>query len=81
MLINFAWPRVASNPKPNQTSGLLHLNFLDGVPILWTVVIFIALIGAIYYLIAGRRKDVTPITTPPGDDPVEQTAGGAEAAA
>ena len=55
MLVNFAWPRAASNPKPNQTSGLLHLNFLDGVPILWTVVIFIALIGAIYYL--HRRAD------------------------
>ncbi|MGH3285155.1 MAG: APC family permease, partial [Streptosporangiaceae bacterium] len=25
MLINFAWPRVASNPKPNQTGGLLSL--------------------------------------------------------
>ena len=30
MLVNFAWPRAASNPKPNQTNGLLHLNFLDG---------------------------------------------------
>src|SRR5215471_10037215 len=54
MLINFAWPRAASNPKPNQTSGLLHLNFLDGIPILWTVVIFIALIGAVYYLLVGQ---------------------------
>ena len=25
MLVNFAWPRAASNPKPNQTGGLLHL--------------------------------------------------------
>ena len=24
MLINFAWPRPASNPKPNQTAGLLE---------------------------------------------------------
>jgi len=68
MLINFAWPRVASNPKPNQTSGLLHLNFLDGVPILWTVVIFIALIGAIYYLIVGRNKEFAPVLTPAEDD-------------
>src|SRR5437660_9688197 len=51
MLVNFAWPRAASNPKPNQTNGLLHLNFLDGIPILWIVVVFIALIGAVYYLI------------------------------
>jgi hypothetical protein len=68
MLINFAWPRAASNPKPNQTNGLLHLNFLDGIPILWTVVIFIALIGAIYYLAVGRRKTFPPIVTPTEDD-------------
>jgi amino acid transporter len=81
MIINFAWPRAASNPKPNQTAGLLKLNFLDGVPILWTVVIFIALIGAIYYLIVGRRKTFAPVTAPSGDDPIEQPAGESGAAA
>src|SRR6202041_1030687 len=81
MLVNFAWPRAASNPKPNQTAGLLHLNFLDGIPVLWTVVVFIVLIGAIYYLIVGRTKAFAPVTAPSGDDPVAQTAGGAEAAA
>ena len=81
MLVNFAWPRAASNPKPNQTAGLLHLSFLDGIPILWTVVVFIALIGAVYYLIVGRTKAFAPVTAPPEDDPVEQTAGGAGAAA
>jgi urea carboxylase system permease len=68
MLVNFAWPRAASNPKPNQSNGLLHLNFLDGVPILWTVVIFIALIGAVYYLAVGRRKTFPPVVTPTEDD-------------
>jgi urea carboxylase system permease len=68
MLINFAWPRAASNPKPNQTNGLLHLNFLDGVPILWTVVIFIALIGAVYYLIVGRTKEFALVLMPSEDD-------------
>ena len=84
MLINFAWPRALSNPKPNQTNGLLdfHISFLNKIPILWTVVVFIALVGAIYYLITGRRKAFAPVTTPPEDDPVEQAAaGGAEAAA
>jgi len=81
MIINFAWPRAASNPKPNQTAGLLKLGFLDGVPILWTVVVFIALIGAIYYLAVGRRKTFPPVTAPPGDDPVEQPAGESGAAA
>ena len=68
MLVNFAWPRAASNPKPNQTAGLLHLNFLDGIPILWIVVIFIALIGAVYYLIVGRTKAFAPVVAPSEDD-------------
>jgi len=68
MLVNFAWPRAASNPKPNQTNGLLHLSFLDGVPILWTVVVFIALIGLIYYVAAGRRKTFAPVVAPSEDD-------------
>jgi urea carboxylase system permease len=81
MIVNFAWPRAASNPKPNQTAGLLKLGFLDGIPILWTVVIFIALIGAIYYLAVARNKTFPPVTTPPDVDPVESAAGGSEAAA
>jgi amino acid transporter len=72
MLINFAWPRAASNPEPSQTGGLLSLgvSFLDKIPILWTVVVVIALIGAIYYLAAGRTKQFPPVTAPsPDDDP------------
>jgi amino acid transporter len=79
MLINFAWPRAASNPKPNQTNGLLKLGFLDGIPILWTVAVFIVLVGTIYYLVVGRTKAFAPVVAPAGDDPVEQPAGGAEA--
>jgi amino acid transporter len=82
MIINFAWPRAASNPKPNQTAPPaqldFHIGFLNDIPILWTVVIFIALVGALYYLITGRRKEFAPVTTPPGDDPVGSAAGGAE---
>ena len=80
MLINFAWPRPASNPKPNQTNGLLKLGFLDGIPILWTVVVFIALIGAIYYLIVGRTKAFAPVTAPGADDPIEAARGSGAAA-
>ena len=68
MLVNFAWPRAASNPKANQTNGLLHLNFLDGIPILWIVVVFIALIGAVYYLVVGRTKAFAPVVAPAEDD-------------
>ena len=70
MLVNFAWPRAASNPKPEQTAGLLSfgLGFLNKIPILWTVVVVIALIGAIYYLAVGRTKAFAPVTAPSGDD-------------
>jgi amino acid transporter len=70
MLINFAWPRPASNPKPNQTAGLLSFgwSWLNGIPILWTVVVFIALIGLIYFMLAGRRKQFAPVIAPAGDD-------------
>ncbi len=70
MLINFAWPRAATNPEPAQTGGLLSfgLGFLDRIPILWTVVIVIALIGTIYYLVAARRKEFAPVIAPAGDD-------------
>jgi amino acid transporter len=81
MLVNFAWPRVASNPEPRQTGGLLSLGlgFLNRIPILWTVVIVIALIGAIYYLLVGRTKAFAPVTAPSPDDdlPLVTDAGGA----
>jgi amino acid transporter len=75
MLINFAWPRAASNPKPEQTGGLLSfgIGFIDKIPILWTVVVVIAAIGAIYYLAAGRRKEFAPVIAPAPDDPLPAT--------
>jgi urea carboxylase system permease len=71
MLINFAWPRAASNPKPNQTDGLLTfgVGFLNDIPILWTVAILIAVIGALYFVIAGRSKEFAPVMAPSPDDP------------
>jgi hypothetical protein len=78
MLINFAWPRAASNPKPTQTvvgtgksaTQLLnfHLSFLNGIPILWTVVVVIALIGVIYYAVVGRSKQFPAVVAPAGED-------------
>jgi len=70
MLINFAWPRIASNPKPNQTAGLLdfHIDFLNKIPILWTVFVFIVVVGTIYFLVAGRNKQFAPVIAPAGDD-------------
>jgi amino acid transporter len=66
MIVNFAWPRAISNPKPDQTNGALGLGWsvLDKIPILWTVVIGIVIIGVIYYLAAGRRQPFAPVIPP-----------------
>jgi len=71
MLVNFAWPRAASNPEPRQTGGLLSLglSFLNKIPILWTVLVVIVLIGVIYYLVTGRTKEFAAVTAP-ADEPI-----------
>jgi urea carboxylase system permease len=58
MLINFAWPRVATNPTPAQTGlGLnFHWNWLNHRPVLWTVVVVIAAVGAAYFFTVQRRS-------------------------
>jgi len=72
MIINFAWPRAVpfTNPTPDQSGGLLnfHIAFLNKIPILWTVFVFIVLVGTIYYLAVGRNKDFAPVVAPAGDD-------------
>ncbi len=83
MIINFAWPRAVpfTNPTPNQSGGLLnfHIAFLNKIPILWTVFVFIVVIGVIYYLAAGRRKEFAPIIAPADDDrPLVTGAGAAQ---
>jgi amino acid transporter len=58
MLINFAWPRAASNPTPAQTGNLLdfHWGWLNHRPVLWTVAIVIAGVGAAYFALVQRKK-------------------------
>jgi urea carboxylase system permease len=58
MLINFAWPRIATNPTPAQTSlGLnFHWNWLNHRPVLWTVVVTLMVIGSAYFLLVQRRS-------------------------
>src|SRR5579864_4567206 len=70
MLVNFAWPRVASNPEPRQVGLSYGISFLNKIPILWTVAIGIAVIGAIYYLIVGRTKAFVAVTAPSPDDSI-----------
>jgi urea carboxylase system permease len=77
MLVNFAWPRVQSNPTPKQEGLVLnfHIGFLNGVPILWTVLVVIVIIGALYYLITGRTKQFAPVTAPPDGEPIPAAEG------
>jgi amino acid transporter len=57
MLINFAWHRVATNPKASETGGLLSFpGFLNDIPILWLVLGFVLILGGLYY--AARRHQI-----------------------
>ena len=57
MLINFAWHRVATNPKPSETGDLLSFpGFLNDIPILWLVLGFVLILGGAYY--AARRHEI-----------------------
>ena len=78
MLVNFAWPRIQSNPTPKQEGLLLnfHIGWLNGIPVLWTVFVFILLIGVLYYLITGRTKQFAPVVVP-ADEPVPAPEGAA----
>ncbi len=58
MLVNFAWPRAATNPRPNELPGTLnfHWGWLNDKPVFWTAVIVIAGVGALYYGLFQRTK-------------------------
>jgi amino acid transporter len=83
MLVNFFWPatsddslRVFSNPKPNQTGGLVNLglDWLNKIPIIWTVTAVIVLVGAVYYVVFQARKPFTPVI-PPEEEVLPEAAG------
>jgi urea carboxylase system permease len=70
MLINFAWPRLATNPRPSELPGTLnfHWAWLNHRPVFWTVVIVIALVGAVYFMLVQRAKPAH-IEAPEGEVP------------
>ena len=57
MLVNLNWPRAVTNPKPDQTAGALNLGvgFLNRVPIDWTVLAAVLIVGAVYYAVRGKH--------------------------
>jgi len=59
MFINMMWPRAATNPRPKEVAGLplnFHWHWLNGQPVLWTVLVVIAGVGAIYFTLVQRTK-------------------------
>jgi amino acid transporter len=62
MLVNFMWHRVATNPTPNETDGLLSfgIDFLNDIPILWLVLGGVLILGAIVYGL-GRARIPSPL--------------------
>jgi len=73
MLVNFAWPRAASNPTPEQTGLALnfHWHWLNNRPVLWTVLVVVLIIGTAYWALVQRTKpahtqapEEFPVTTP-----------------
>jgi amino acid transporter len=67
--------RIISNPKPVQTDYYVEgeqlvdfkIDFLNKIPVIWTVFSLILIGGAIYYLAAQRNKPWEPVA-PTGED-------------
>jgi amino acid transporter len=73
MFINMMWPRAATNPRPHELPGLplnFHWNWLNGQPVLWTVLVVIAVVGALYFGLVQRRKPAH-LQAPEGEAVVE----------
>ena len=59
MFVNMMWPRAATNPRPKEVAGLplnFHWHWLNGQPVLWTVLAVIAAVGAVYFVLVQRTK-------------------------
>jgi urea carboxylase system permease len=73
MLINFAWPRAATNPTPVQTGlGLdFHWNWLNHRPVLWTVVAALMIVGSAYFFLV-QRNSPAHLQVPEGEAVAEE---------
>jgi urea carboxylase system permease len=56
MLVNFLWPRAASNPPLSALPNIPELGPLSNVPIFEATIAVILVIGGIYYAVAQRGK-------------------------
>jgi urea carboxylase system permease len=78
MLINIAWPRAATNPRPDPEAPALnfHWGWLNGLPVLWSVLGVIVVVGGIYYVLVQRKRPAH-MQAPEGELPPEQAAASA----
>ena len=59
MLVNFLWPRPASNPSLSALPNIPGLGAVGNIPIFEATVAVIVIVGAIYYAIGQRGKPQT----------------------
>ena len=68
--------RIFSNPKPVQTDYYVEgqqlvdykIDFLNKIPLIWTVFALIIIIGAIYYFAVQRKKPYEAVHPPDEED-------------
>ena len=71
-----SYMRIISNPKPIQTDYYeegeqlvdFKIDFLNEIPVIWTVFSVILIAGAIYYFAAQKRKPFEPVHPPEEED-------------
>ena len=44
-----------------------HIDFLNKIPVIWTVFVVIFVVGALYYWFGQKKKPWEPVV-PPGED-------------
>ena len=67
MLVNFLWPRAATNPPLNSLPGWGLGDFLGNIPIFEATLGVLLIVGAIYYFFALRNSPETPVVLPAGE--------------
>ncbi|HEY8029793.1 MAG TPA: APC family permease [Gaiellaceae bacterium] len=58
MLVNMMWPRAATNPRPATEAPALnfHWHWLNHLPVLWSVLGVIVIVGGVYFALVQRNK-------------------------
>jgi amino acid transporter len=70
MLINIAWPRAATNPRPATEAPSLDFkwHWLNTLPVLWSTLGVIVVVGAVYFVLVQRTKPAH-LQAPEGEVP------------